>query len=306
MSQQKARRTRRSWVFLLLLSYASLGSVAGVDSAGWGPGAAREPGATATTESLDATGDSCPEGAVRFAESFRTRGGPGGVVREYRREDFRDGLEELERRYGRNKILPEGYELQALIALAHYPELRSAHIRFRVVDYPIPIAASPSIPSLFGPRESRRYNLIISSTAPQSSDHLLLENIPFNGQIGIIGHELAHIADYRRRSAGGMLLLPLCLTIPDCRSSFERATDRINIMRGLGWQRYDHSRFVRRRFAEKGFVLSEHHTYMGPEEILRIMGESGLYDESMPDGMPDGEKDVENNGEAGKTSGSIS
>ncbi len=272
-------------MFLLLLSYAALGAVA-----------------ESMTDSLGSTGDSCPEGAVRFSESFRTHGGPGAVVREYRREDFRGRLEELERRYGRNKILPEGYQLQALIALAHYPELRSAHIRFRVVDYPIPIAASPSIPSLFGPRENRRYNLIISSTALQTMDHLLLENIPFNGQIGIIGHELAHIADYSRRSAGGMLLLPLCLTIQDCRASFERATDRINIMRGLGWQRYDHSRFVRRRFAEKGFVFSEHHTYMGPGEILRIMGESGLYDES----RVYEEMDLEDHGEAGATSGSSS
>ena len=42
--------------------------------------------------------------------------------------------------YGLNKSLPAGFELQALLTLSHYPELKAVHIRFLIsdVNFPLP------------------------------------------------------------------------------------------------------------------------------------------------------------------------
>ncbi len=73
---------------------------------------------------------------------------------------------------------------------------------------------------------------------------------------------LAHIADYRQRSSGQMLVLPLCLLKAECRARYEQETDRRNIEHGLGWQRYCHSSYVRREFREDGVNLSGSKTCM--------------------------------------------
>ena len=199
------------------------------------------------------------------------------IVREYRQEDYENRLDDLRKICGSNKEFAEEYELAALIALAHYPELREVSIRFLVTDYFMPIAAPPRLKSLLGGKDKWQFDVVISTTSKKNREHLLLENIPFNEQIGIIGHELAHIADYRQRSFAQMLVLPLCILKPECRARYEQETDRRNIEHGLGWQRYYHSSYVRRRFREDGVDLSKNKTYMGPDKILEHMREIGLY-----------------------------
>jgi len=199
------------------------------------------------------------------------------IVREYRQEDYENKLDDLSKMYGNNKEFAEEYELAALIALAHYPELREVSVRFLVTEYFMPIAAPPRLSTLLGGKDKWQFDVVISTTSKKNREHLLLENIPFNEQIGIIGHELAHIADYRQRSFAQMLVLPLCIIKPECRSRYEQETDRRNIEHGLGWQRYYHASFVRRKFREDGINLSGSKTYMGPDRILEHMRETGLY-----------------------------
>jgi len=199
------------------------------------------------------------------------------IIHEYHQEDYENRLDELRKMFGNNKEFAEEYELAALIALAHYPELREVPIRFLVTEYFMPIAAPPRLNTLLDGKGKWQFDVVISTTSKKNREHLLLENIPFNEQIGIIGHELAHIADYRQRSFSQMLVLPLCIIKPDCRALYEQETDRRNIEHGLGWQRYYHSSYVRRRFREDGINLSKNKTYMGPDKILEYMRETGLY-----------------------------
>jgi hypothetical protein len=226
----------------------------------------------------------CAMGTASVNLGFVSDDGFGGelqipeIVREYRREDYASRLHELRRVYGNNKIFAEEYELASLIALSHYPELKDVPIRFVVTDYFMPIAAPPRLQTMLGGKSKWEYDVVISTSSEDRWGPLLLENIPFNGQVGIIGHELAHIADYRKRSLGQMIALPLCILKPECRAHYEQETDRRNIEHGLGWQRYDHSSFVRRKFRERGVDLSGNKTYMGPAKILEYMRVTGLYD----------------------------
>ena len=62
------------------------------------------------------------------------------VVREYEEIAEQQRYDQLLLEFGNNKELPPGYELQALLALSHYPELKDIKIRFIVDDVGIPLS----------------------------------------------------------------------------------------------------------------------------------------------------------------------
>lgn len=223
------------------------------------------------------------------ADSYREQLPP--VTLEYAESEERARYSELLREYGTNKELPVGYELQALLALSHYPELADVRIRFVIDDVDIPISSRPRPISTFRTRWRRLY-LVVIDTDSQRRGALLLKNQPFNAQVGILGHELAHTAYYVHRSFFGIVGDALCQLSDDCRREFERATDRRLIEHNLGWQRYHHSSFVRAGFrAEEVEAGSSNNdasggTYMDPPQLLEVMEQSGLYDVSRADEVP--------------------
>lgn len=204
-----------------------------------------------------------------------------GYLREYEELTSRESFESLLARYGNNKRLPKGFELQALIALSHYPRLRDTKIDFIIDDVSIPLSSRPHWSTLLRSAKNRTYQVIIDSELIGSRDVLLLKNQPFNAQIGILGHELAHTVYYLDRSFFGILRDALC-QLSDCRIDFERATDRRLIDHGLGWQRFDHASFVRGRLrqdSDSAFTAEGGGgAYMSPAEILEIMGEIEHYE----------------------------
>lgn len=197
-----------------------------------------------------------------------------GAIREYREQEQRANYDSLLAEFGNYKNLPEGFELQALLALQHYPELRETKINFIVDDVSIPLSSRPHWSSMLRAAKNRTYQVIIDSSLEGSREALLLKNQPFNAQVGIIGHELAHTVYYLDRSFFGIVGNALC-QFTDCRIRFERATDRRLIDYGLGWQRLDHATFVRSRISQdraSAFTAEGGGgAYMSPAEILQIM-----------------------------------
>ncbi|NQV69668.1 MAG: hypothetical protein HQ498_06550 [Pseudohongiella sp.] len=202
------------------------------------------------------------------------------VVKEYIESEQRLHFDALLAEFGQHKELPINFELQTLLALSHYPELKDIKIRFIIDDVGIPLSSRPHWASMLRSASNRSYQVIMDSNLEGPRDVLLLKNQPFNAQIGIIGHELAHTVYYLNRSFWGIIADALC-QLNACRIDFERATDRRLISYGLGWQRYDHATFVRRRFAPdpKSNANAElssttevgRGAYMSPEELLAIM-----------------------------------
>lgn len=202
------------------------------------------------------------------------------MVREYVEAQERPRYDSLLEEYGQNKELPAGFELQTLLALSHYPELRDIRIRFIVDDVNIPLSSRPYWASMLRNADQRTYLVVIDSHLDGDRDALLLKNQPFNAQIGIIGHELAHTVYYLDRSFFGILGDALC-QLSDCRVDFERDTDRRLIRYGLGWQRYDHALFVRTRFlgSREAALNSDGGggAYMSPAELMRLMQQNESY-----------------------------
>lgn len=199
------------------------------------------------------------------------------IVRQYVAAEQRPRYQQLLQEFGRNKELPEGYELQALLALSHYPELRETRIRFIMDDVNIPLSSRPYWATLYRSAAQRTYLVVIDSRRDDDRAELLLRNQPFNAQTGVIGHELAHTVYYLDRSFFDILADAAC-QLSSCRIGFERDTDQRTVDYGLGWQRYDHSLFLRTSFgADPNAAANPGSAYMGPRELLDLMESNPAY-----------------------------
>ncbi|MFI3286166.1 MAG: hypothetical protein R3Y08_05870 [Rikenellaceae bacterium] len=147
-----------------------------------------------------------------------------------------DSLSEV---YGKNKIFIEEFLEATLIALSYYPELVDVPIEFKYSKEATTMAARPKPLSMLS---KRRYLVVVNNSEAFEGVHL--EDVPFNAQIGIIGHELAHIADYEKYNLSGVVGLLLRYSSKPRKALFEKEIDRATIDRGLGWQLYDWAIFV--------------------------------------------------------------
>ena len=98
---------------------------------------------------------------------------------------------------------------------------------------------------------------------------IILRDVPFNAQIGIIAHELSHIIDYESRNFWGILGITFRFLDKKRKPLFEKEIDRITIERGLGWQLYDWAMFSMYESdkATEDYKAFKKKNYMTPEEI---------------------------------------
>lgn len=196
------------------------------------------------------------------------------VVQQYKAEDFVGKLDSLNALYGKNKKLPEGYEIQALLALSHYPELKDVPIEFVLKKTLIPLASRPKVFTKLAGKPKQAYSVIISTGSTENLNKIILENLPFNAQIGVLGHELGHTIFYQDKGFFDILKIGICYLFNGYRATFERDTDKRTIAHGLGPQLYDWAKFIREqddnnKRGEGDDFLDKY--YLTPKEIAELM-----------------------------------
>jgi len=113
--------------------------------------------------------------------------------------------------------------------------------------------------------KNKKYIIRINS---KLTHPILLRNVPFNASIGLLGHEFAHILDYRRKNFFGIFKRGIDYTSKRRKADFEKEVDIITIEKGLGWQLYDWSYFVlNQSMASEKYKAFKRLTYLTPEEI---------------------------------------
>lgn len=177
-------------------------------------------------------------------------------------------LETLKSKYGKNKKLPAGYELQALIALSHYPELLEEYVIFIFKNTLLPYASRPEINTLVIPFVKKKYKIIISNKTNVTRTPALLKNLSFEAQIGALGHELAHTTYYSNTNKIKIILDGIRYLSSSFKEKFEKMTDRIAIDHGLGPHIYAWSKEV---YPTKMADGKRGEIYYTPEEILKII-----------------------------------
>jgi hypothetical protein len=179
--------------------------------------------------------------------------------------------------YGRNKILPEAYTLQILLALSHFPELANVRIKYVVKATYTPLSTKPDFWSMFKRKSRRGYIITLSNKTIDTLWPLLYQNLEFEPQVGIMGHELSHVADFRSKNALQSLRNAIGHLFPRFIDKMEYHTDSICISHGLGRQLKAYSTHVRSAmhvhfWRGVDYVMQKddkYERYMNPDTIER-------------------------------------
>ena len=204
-------------------------------------------------------------------------------VKNYDKETFNT----IEPELLHNKKIPKEIEAQVATALSFYPELKDIKITFKFRNVATPLTARPRIRGLFRKKKNRPYIITISTRSDSKFSPIMFSNLPYNAQIGVLGHELGHIFYYNTKNSWQLLSLSTKLLKKRFVDQFEFRTDRICIEHGLGYQLLDWSKFVRNTLEIdewKGITTpdssqeeSKNQRYMNPQTIKKYINSNSIY-----------------------------
>lgn len=192
------------------------------------------------------------------------------------------GLSSKQDAFYTNKNIPVEFKDAIHIALQFYPELSKINVKFRIRKSKSPLAARPTFWAIFRKASRRKYIITISNSSNTKLTPILLKNLSFNSQVGVIGHELAHIDFYN--SKRGIYFIGLALKHFSKRAidKFEFDTDKRCVERGLGFQLLSWSKEVREKLTLKQWGGSnspngKRERYMNPVTIINYMNTLPTY-----------------------------
>lgn len=159
--------------------------------------------------------------------------------------DAKKYVDSLESSYGTYKSF-EKHKAAALIALSRYPELKDVPISFKISDSGAPMESSFDLSTILNKPEERKYIIYLLESEGTMFDPILMANLPFDAQVGILAHELGHTLYYHNMSFWQIAKWGIMYTIhPGFRAKHERSTDLLPVYRGLGNQIYRYAEYVR-------------------------------------------------------------
>src|SRR5215212_317510 len=177
-------------------------------------------------------------------------------------------------KFAKNKAIPRQYEKQILTALSHFPELKNVHVVFRIRKQYTPLTTQPDLASVFKRKNRRTYIITISNQTIDTLKRLLFQNLTFEEQVGVIGHELSHVVDFNSKNFPGTIGVGIGHISRRFLDSMEFNTDRICIQHGLGQYLLAYSRHVRQTmhvhnwrgvdYVNKGNGNGHYERYMNP------------------------------------------
>jgi hypothetical protein len=176
-----------------------------------------------------------------------------------------------------NKQMDSTFKQQISGALLFYPELRNIKIKFKIKKATSPLAARPSVWAIFQKPKNRQYIVIISNQTKGFLEPILLKNLSFNAQVGVLGHEVSHILEFNQKKSGFFIKLLFWQLSKKKMDIFENNTDRRTIEHGLGYQLLAWSTEVRQNLKIKewgGAVkngIQERERYMSPKTIVALI-----------------------------------
>lgn len=185
-------------------------------------------------------------------------------------------LDSLKSIIGGNKGLAPGFEIAGAIAFSAYPELKDVNIDMILTAGGAPMESAPEIWSLFGPRKNRHYQVLLNNAEHTFFDPILLRSLPFDAQVGILAHELGHIAYYQNLNIFAFGKWGIKYLRDDAfRAAHERTTDLMPVYHGLGSQIYQYAYYVRRDPSCKAFYEEEKEFmdryYLTDQALLKVI-----------------------------------
>jgi len=186
-------------------------------------------------------------------------------------ESYKDSLDDYIFKMGMKKNLitkDERLKLAFYIALNRYPELHKTRITLRHKNINSTMQAQPSPEFMFKRKNKRGYRIFVNNNPLRTGiDH---KKLSFNGLVGWIGHEFAHLIDYNTMNNRALLGF-IAGYVFDKRTMrrTERNADRETIKRGLGIQLLDGvSFFEKNNKTSKKYRKRKQKNYLSEAEII--------------------------------------
>ena len=179
-----------------------------------------------------------------------------------------------------NKYIVPEFKTATQIALSYYPELYNVNIVFKYQKSNSPLSASVAFLSLFRQRDKRKYVIIISNQTRATLKPIQLNQLTLNAQVGVIGHELAHIATFNSKSFFYFVKLFFRHVSTKSIDNHEYQTDYTTIKHGLGYQLLSWSEQVRKNLHSNqwgGSNNPKRERYMNPKTIQKILDTTAMY-----------------------------
>jgi hypothetical protein len=183
--------------------------------------------------------------------------------------------------FSKNKEIPEQYKKPIVTALSHFPELKDVHIVFRIRKQYTPLTTKPDLTSVFKRRNYRTYIITISNQTIDTLKRLLFQNLTFEEQVGVIGHELSHVVDFNSKNFPQTVGIGIGHISKKYLDRMEFNTDRICIQHGLGQYLLAYSNHVRQTmhvhnwrgadYVNKGNGNGQYERYMNPDTIEKYI-----------------------------------
>jgi hypothetical protein len=168
--------------------------------------------------------------------------------------------------YGTNKEFIPDYELQSLVALSFYPELIDTRITFKLADKESVAKTTVTFFSVFNSADK---HFIIYINDNKNRTGFLLQEASFSAQVGAIGHELAHVADFNLKKFPAMVWWAVKYAFKRSRITIERKIDISTIDHGLGMELYYFVDFaLNHSTANSQYKKFKRLNYLSPAEIL--------------------------------------
>jgi hypothetical protein len=201
--------------------------------------------------------------------------GQNKIYKVFLKSEWQQHYDSLKHNFGQHKKLINEFELQSLIALSYYPELKNVPITFCFYNIRTTAEVRPEYFSAFK-NSNRKYVVYISKNV--HTEGVLLKDVSFNAQIGVIGHELAHILDYEGRTVSSLFGLAFNYLVIKNHAKYERSIDELAIKRGLGWQELEFADFMQNRSnATEKYKHFKQINYMSSSEIEAEIAKMKLY-----------------------------
>lgn len=185
--------------------------------------------------------------------------------------------------FGYKKEIPQQFEKPILTALSHFPELKNVHIVFRIKKAYSGLTTKPNFAGVFKRKDHRTYIVTISNETIDTLRPLLLQNLTFEQQVGVIGHELSHVVDFNSKNFPQTIGVGIGHISNQYLDKMEFNTDRICIQHGLGKYLLAYSKHVRETmhvhnwrggdYVNKGNGNGKYERYMNPDTIEKTMRE---------------------------------
>jgi hypothetical protein len=201
------------------------------------------------------------------------------VSKAVTRETIIDSVPE----FGNKKEIPKQFEKPILTALSYFPELKNVHIVFKIKKARTGLATKPDFAGVFQRKDHRTYIITISNETIDTLKPLLLQNLTFEQQVGVIGHELSHVVDFNSKNFPQTIGVGISHVSKRYLDKMEYNTDRICIQHGLGKYLLAYSKHVREvmhvhnwrgsDYVNKGNGNGKYERYMNPDTIEKTMQE---------------------------------